>query len=62
MGKYTCAAIVEYGKPVRLTVRNLLAQEHGQVAMMYAFGHDGWPEKRTFTDGLGLITSVRNSV
>ena len=51
-GQHTCAAIVEYGKPVRLTVRKTSTREHGQVAMMYAFGHDNG-RKRTFTDGLG---------
>ena len=51
-GQHTCAAIVEYGKPVRLTVRKTSTREPGQVAMMYAFGHDSG-KKRTFTDGLG---------
>lgn len=51
-GQHTCNAIVMYGKPVRLTVRKTSTNEHGQVAMMYAFGHDNG-RKRTFNDGLG---------
>lgn len=51
-GQHTCNAIVMYGKPVRVTVRKTSTSEVGQVAMMYAFGHDNG-KKRTFTDGLG---------
>lgn len=51
-GQHTCNAIALYGKPVRATVRKSSTTEHGQVAMMYAFGHDNGV-KRTFNDGLG---------
>lgn len=51
-GQHTCNAIVLYGKSMRLTVRKTSTNEHGQVAMMYAFGHDNG-RKRTFNDGLG---------
>ncbi len=51
-GQHTCAAIQLYGKPVRVTVRKSSTNEIGQVAMMYAYGHDNGI-KRTFVDGLG---------
>lgn len=51
-GQHTCAAIIKYGKPVRVTVRKSNTSEHGQIAMFYAFGHDTGL-RRTFTDGLG---------
>jgi hypothetical protein len=51
-GQHTCSAIVQYGKPVRVTVRKTLATESGQIAMAYAFGHDTGL-RRTFTDGVG---------
>lgn len=51
-GQHTCAAIVSYGKPVRVTVRKTSTTEAGQIAMTYAFGHDNGI-RRTFTDGLG---------
>lgn len=51
-GQHTCMAIVEYGKPVRVTVRKTSTSEMGQIAMYYAFGHDNGV-KRTFKDGLG---------
>ncbi len=51
-GQHTCNAIAMYGKPVRLTVRKTSTSEHGQIAMMYAYGHDTGM-KRTFNDGLG---------
>lgn len=51
-GQHTCNAIALYGKPVRVTVRKTSTSEHGQIAMMYAFGHDNG-RKRTFNDGLG---------
>lgn len=50
-GQHTCSAIVQYGKPVRVTVRKTLATEAGQIAMAYAFGHDTGL-RRTFTDGV----------
>lgn len=51
-GQHTCAAIVEYGKPVSVTVRKSLAREAGQIAMTYAFGHDTGL-RRTFNDAMG---------
>lgn len=50
-GQHTCNAIALYGKPVRATVRKSSTTEHGQVAMMYSFGHDNGI-KRTPRDGL----------
>ncbi len=50
-GQHTCAAIVKYGKPVRVTIRKTIAAEAGQVAMMYAFGHDTGLS-RTFSDSM----------
>lgn len=51
-GQHTCAAIIKYGKPVRVTVRKSSTSEHGQIAMLYAFGHDTGL-RRTFNDGVG---------
>ena len=51
-GQHTCAAIVEYGKPVSVTVRKSLTREAGQIAMTYAFGHDTGL-RRTFNDAMG---------
>lgn len=51
-GQHTCAAIIEYGNPVLVTVRKSSTSEPGQVALMYSFGHDNG-RKRTFTDALG---------
>lgn len=51
-GQHTCAAIQMFGKPVRVTVRKTSTSESGQIAMMYAYGHDNGI-KRTFVDGLG---------
>ncbi len=51
-GQHTCAAIIDYGKPVRVTVRKTSTGEPGQLALMYSFGHDNG-RKRSFTDGLG---------
>lgn len=51
-GQHTCSAIIQYGKPVRVTVRKTLATEAGQIAMAYAFGHDTGL-RRTFNDGVG---------
>ena len=51
-GQHTCAAIIKYGKSVRITVRKSNTSEHGQIAMMYAFGHDTGL-RRTFNDGVG---------
>ncbi len=51
-GQHTCAAIIEYGKPVSVTLRKTVASEPGQIAMVYAFGHDSGL-KRTFTDAIG---------
>lgn len=51
-GQHTCAAIVMLNKPVRLTLRKSQTTEPGQIAMIYAFGHDNGI-KRTFNDGLG---------
>ncbi len=50
-GQHTCAAIVKYGKPVRVTLRKTIATEAGQIAMMYAFGHDTGLS-RTFNDSM----------
>lgn len=50
-GQHTCAAIIKSGKTVRITVRKSSTQEHGQIAMMYAFGHDTGL-RRTFNDGI----------
>lgn len=50
-GQHTCAAIVEYGKPVTVTLRKTIATEAGQVAMAYAFGHDTGL-RRTYNDAL----------
>lgn len=54
-GQHTCAAIVQYGKPVAVTVRRTLAQEAGQIAMTYAFGHDTGL-RRTFNDAMGAYS------
>lgn len=51
-GQHTCAAIVQYGKPVAVTVRKTLAREAGQIALTYAFGHDTGL-RRTFNDAMG---------
>jgi len=51
-GQHTCAAIVDYGKPVSVTVRKTIVREAGQVAMTYAFGHDTGL-RRTFNDAMG---------
>lgn len=51
-GQHTCAAIVEFGKPVTVTVRKTIARELGQIAMTYAFGHDTGL-RRTFNDAMG---------
>ena len=51
-GQHTCAAIALYNKPVRVTVRKTSTTEPGQIAMLYAYGHDNGL-KRTFVDGLG---------
>ncbi len=51
-GQHTCAAIVEFGKPVTVTVRKTIAREAGQIAMTYAFGHDTGLH-RTFNDAMG---------
>lgn len=51
-GQHTCSAIVLYGKPVAVTVRKTSTSEPGQIALLYAFGHDNGI-KRTFVDGLG---------
>jgi hypothetical protein len=50
-GQHTCMAIIKYGKPVRVTVRKTSTTEHGQIAMMYALGHDTGL-KRTMSDSL----------
>ena len=39
-GQHTCHAIVKYGQPVRVTVRKTITNEAGQIAMIYAHGHD----------------------
>ncbi len=51
-GQHTCAAIVQHGKPVTVTVRKTLAREAGQIALTYAFGHDTGL-RRTFNDAMG---------
>ena len=51
-GQHTCAAIVEYGKPVSVTVRKTLVSDVGQIALTYAFGHDTGLG-RTFNDAVG---------
>lgn len=51
-GQHTCAAIVEYGRAVSVTVRKTLTREPGQIAMTYAFGHDTGL-RRTFNDAMG---------
>lgn len=51
-GQHTCAAIVEYGKPVTVTVRKTVVREVGQIALAYAFGHDTGL-RRTFNDAMG---------
>jgi len=51
-GQHTCAAVVQYGKPVSVTVRKTIAKEAGQIAMTYAFGHDTGL-RRTFNDAMG---------
>lgn len=51
-GQHTCSAIMMYNKPVRVTVRKTSTTETGQIAMLYAYGHDNGM-KRTFVDGLG---------
>lgn len=51
-GQHTCAAIVQYGKPVAVTVRKTLTREAGQIALTYAFGHDTGL-RRTFNDAMG---------
>lgn len=39
-GKHTCNAIVKFGKPVKVTLRKTYTTTPGQVAALYAFGHD----------------------
>ncbi len=51
-GQHTCAAIVEYGKPVAVTMRKTIVKEVGQIALTYAFGHDTGL-RRTFNDAVG---------
>lgn len=51
-GQHTCAAIVEYGKPVAITVRKTIVSDVGQIALTYAFGHDTGLG-RTFNDAVG---------
>ncbi len=51
-GQHTCSAIVEYGRPVSVTVRKTVTREPGQIAMTYAFGHDTGL-RRTFNDAMG---------
>lgn len=51
-GQHTCEAIVRFGAPVRVTLRKTIVKEAGQIAMMYAFGHDTGL-RRTFNDALG---------
>lgn len=51
-GQHTCAAIVQLGKPMIVTVRKTIAREPGQIAMTYAFGHDTGL-RRSFNDAMG---------
>lgn len=51
-GQHTCAAIRIFGKPVSVTVRKTQVREPGEIALVYAFGHDSG-KKRGFVDGLG---------
>ncbi len=51
-GQHTCAAIVEYGKPVSVTLRKTIVKDPGQIALTYAFGHDTGL-RRTFNDAVG---------
>lgn len=51
-GQHTCGAIVEYGKPVSVTVRRTITRDPGEIALTYAFGHDTGL-RRTFTDAMG---------
>ena len=51
-GQHTCAAIIEYGKPVTVTVRKTIAKDAGQIALAYAFGHDTGL-RRSFSDAVG---------
>lgn len=51
-GQHTCAAIVEYGKPVLVTIRKTIVKDTGQIALAYAFGHDTGL-RRTFSDAVG---------
>jgi len=51
-GQHTCSAIVEYGKPVTVTIRKTMVSEAGQIALAYAFGHDTGL-RRTFNDAMG---------
>jgi hypothetical protein len=54
-GQHTCAAIVQHGKPVTVTVRKTLVREAGQIALTYAFGHDTGL-RRTFNDAMGAYS------
>lgn len=51
-GQHTLSAIVLFGKPVKVTLRKSIVTENGQLAMVYAFGHDTGL-RRTFTDAMG---------
>ena len=51
-GKHTCNAIVKFGKPVRVTLRKTYTSEPGQIAALYALGHDN-QLRRLFSDQMG---------
>lgn len=59
-GQHTCAAIVEFGKPVTVTIRKTNAREAGQIAMVYAFGHDTGL-RRTFNDAMGAYNVAEHT-
>lgn len=59
-GQHTCLAIQKYGKPVRVTVRKTVTNEHGQIAMTYAFGHDTHL-RRSWSDQMGAYNLVETT-